>query len=165
MLLRLLAGFISLSVFAVAQTPAPAPKSNAPKAAPAKAAAKTTTKSSSAKKQNPPDWPIWVPQGAVKISDASWRVIEDGKPVYYRATPFGFAKLTKDVDDKIQRHIDGNPDDNSHLPENVQITDLGDKIRVYFPGPFGPTDYIKSKDSLNQAERAAYNKLKGEKKN
>lgn len=115
--------------------------------------------------KNPPDWPSWVPDGAVKISDASWRVIENGKPVYYRATAFGFAKLSKDVDDKIQRHIDGNPDEHSYIPENATITDMGDKVRVYYPTPFGPVDYIKEKEKLNAAERAAYEKAKGEKKN
>src|SRR5436190_11344390 len=60
-------------------------------------------------KRHPDGRPAGVPYDAVKISDGAWRIVENGTPVVYRSTAFGYSKVTEEENVKIQRMIAGSP--------------------------------------------------------
>lgn len=156
-----------LSILATApaqeQTEAAKPQPKVqPKAAPRMAASTPDPKSKvAAPKRHPDGRPLGIPYTAVKISDAAWRAVENGKPIVYRSTAFGFTKVTEEENGKIQRMIDGKPDDPTEVPVGLTVADEGTRLRFKRTTPFGPYEWVKDKTDLNPLEKAAWAQSKG----
>ncbi|MDX2268514.1 MAG: hypothetical protein NW208_10445 [Bryobacter sp.] len=117
------------------------------------APAKAKTKKSAEPKRHPDGRPLGVPNDAVKIGAAQWRRIEDGKPVIYRATAFGHTKLSEEENAKIQRMIEGRPDQDPDVPEGLSVKEVNGKLVFTQITPFGPYTRTKDKNDLTIAER------------
>ncbi len=107
-------------------------------------------------KRHPDGRPLGVPYSAVKIAPAAWRIVENGKPVIYRQTAFGFAKLTEEENAKIQRMIDGKPDPSTDIPEGITVAEKEGKLHFSRVTPFGPYHWVKEKTDLNPTESAIW---------
>ncbi len=129
--------------------------------APRVAASKPDPKPAPAAKRHPDGRPLGIPYSAVKISDGAWRAMEDGKPIIYRATAFGFTKVSEEENGKIQRMIDGKPDESTEVPIGLSVTEEGDRLRFKRITPFGPYIWVKDKTDLTPVEKAAWDQTKG----
>ena len=127
----------------------------AAKAQQAAAASKPDSKVA-AVKRHPDGRPLGVPFNATKISDAAWRTVENGTPVVYRSTAFGFTKLTEAENAKIQRMIDGKPDEKAEAPAGMSVVEKDGKLYFKRITPFGPYEWVKEKTNLNAAEKAVW---------
>lgn len=107
-------------------------------------------------KRHPDGRPLGVPVNATKISDAAWRTVENGTPVVYRSTAFGFTKLTEAENAKIQRMIDGKPDEKAEAPAGMSVVEKDGKLYFKRITPFGPYEWVKEKTNLNAAEKAVW---------
>ena len=107
-------------------------------------------------KRHPDGRPLGVPGNATKISDAAWRTVENGTPVVYRSTAFGFTKLTETENAKIQRMIDGKPDEKAEAPAGMSVVEKDGKLYFKRITPFGPYEWVKEKTNLNAAEKAVW---------
>lgn len=107
-------------------------------------------------KRHPDGRPLGVPYDAVKVGTAVWRIVENGKPVIYRQTAFGFAKLTEAENDKIQRMIDGKPDPSTDIPQGISVAEKDGKLHFSRITPFGPYHWVKDKTDLNPVETAVW---------
>ena len=107
-------------------------------------------------KRHPDGRPLGVPFNATKISDAAWRTLENGTPVVYRSTAFGFTKLTEAENAKIQRMIDGKPDEKAEAPAGMSVVEKDGKLYFKRITPFGPYEWVKEKTNLNAAEKAVW---------
>jgi hypothetical protein len=115
---------------------------------PAKAPAK-----SAAPKRHPDGRPLGIPYDAVKVGDATWRRVENGKPVIYRATAFGHTVISEEENAKIQRMIDGKPDEDPEIPEGLTVKEVDGKLVFTQNTPFGPYTRVKDKSDLSLAEK------------
>ena len=129
--------------------------------APRVAASKPDPKPAPAPKRHPDGRPLGIPYSAVKISDGAWRAMENGKPIIYRATAFGFTKVSEEENGKIQRMIDGKPDESNEVPVGLTVTEEGDRLRFKRVTPFGPYVWVKDKTDLTPVEKAAWEQTKG----
>ncbi|WP_031496111.1 hypothetical protein [Bryobacter aggregatus] len=154
-MIRILAFTLLAVGFAGAQT-----VNSESKAAPRVAASKPDPKTPPVKR-HPDGRPLGVPWAAVKIADGAWRITENGKPVIYRSTAFGFTKVSEEENGKIQRMIDGHPDENLEVPAGMTVTEEGDKLRFKRITPFGPYEWVKDKKDLTGVEKAAWAQSKG----
>lgn len=107
-------------------------------------------------KRHPDGRPLGVPFNATKISDAAWRTVENGTPVVYRSTAFGFTKLTEAENAKIQRMIEGKPDEKTEAPAGMSVVEKDGKLYFKRITPFGPYEWVKEKTNLNAAEKAVW---------
>lgn len=107
-------------------------------------------------KRHPDGRPLGVPYDAVKVGTAVWRIVENGKPVIYRQTAFGFAKLTEEENAKIQRMIDGKPDPSTDIPQGLSVVEKDGKLHFSRITPFGPYHWVKEKTDLNPVETAIW---------
>lgn len=107
-------------------------------------------------KRHPDGRPLGVPYDAVKVGTAVWRIVENGKPVIYRQTAFGFAKLTEEENAKIQRMIDGKPDPSTDIPQGLSVVEKEGKLHFSRITPFGPYHWVKEKTDLNPVESAIW---------
>jgi len=135
---------LSLSV-AVAQTGQP------------KAASKPDPKTAPVKR-HPDGRPLGVPFSATKIADGAWRNVEKGEAVIYRSTAFGFSKVSEAENGKIQRMIDGKPDQEDKAPEGVSVVEQGGKLHFSRITPFGDYKWTREKNELNTMEKAVWRK-------
>lgn len=124
-------------------------------ASPPRAASKPDPKSAP-QKRHPDGRPLGIPFSAVKISDGAWRAIEDGKPIIYRSTPFGFSKVSEEENGRIQRLIEGRPDSKTEVPEGVSVLEVDGKLHFSRITPFGNYKWIKDKSELNAVEKAVW---------
>ena len=129
--------------------------------APRVAASKPDPKPAPAPKRHPDGRPLGIPYSAVKISDGAWRAVEDGKPIIYRTTAFGFTKVSEEENGKIQRMINGKPDESTEVPVGLSVAEEGDRLRFKRITPFGPYEWVKAKTDLTAVEKAAWNQTKG----
>jgi hypothetical protein len=143
---RYLFAFLTM---ALAIAPAQTATKAATKPAPKTAAAKTP-------KRHPDGRPLGVPFSAVKVNDGAWRAIEDGKPVIYRSTAFGFSKMSEEENAKIQRMIDGKPDAPTEASPGVTVVERDGKLHFSRITPFGDYKWVKEKNDLNPAEKAVW---------
>jgi hypothetical protein len=139
---------------AAQNTPSPAAKSSAPRVAATKPAPKVAEP-----KRHPDGRPSGVPYDAEKIAPATWRALEKGKPVIYRQTAFGFAKLSEEENAKIQRMIDGKPDPKTDIPPGMNVVEKDGKLHFSRTTPFGPYSWVKEKTDLNPVETALWQQL------
>ncbi len=107
-------------------------------------------------KRHPDGRPLGIPLTATRISDGAWRAIEDGKPVIYRSTAFGFAKMSEEENAKIQRMIDGKPDAPVEASPGVSVVEKDGKLHFSRITPFGNYQWVKEKTDLNPAEKAVW---------
>lgn len=107
-------------------------------------------------KRHPDGRPLGVPYDAVKMGTAVWRIVENGKPVIYRQTAFGFTKLTEEENAKIQRMIDGKPDPSTDIPQGLSVVEKDGKLHFSRITPFGPYHWVKEKTDLNPVEAAIW---------
>jgi len=107
-------------------------------------------------KRHPDGRPLGVPFTAVKISDGAWRAVEDGKPVIYRSTAFGFSKVSEEENGKIQRMINGKPDEPTEASPGVSVVERDGKLHFSRITPFGNYNWVKEKTDLNPAEKAVW---------
>jgi hypothetical protein len=131
------------------------------KAGTASAAATKPVPSAPQQKRHPDGRPLGVPNSAVKVSEGAWRNVENGKGVIYRATAFGYSKVSEEENAKIQRMIDGKPDIQKEAPDGVIVIDEGANYRFKRNTPFGPAEWVKAKSELNATEKAIVAKSKG----
>jgi hypothetical protein len=127
----------------------------AKKAQPAVAASRPVPKTVEPKR-HPDGRPLGVPYDAVKIAPAAWRIVEDGKPVIYRQTAFGYSKLSEEENAKIQRLIDGKPDARTDVPQGITVVEKDGKLHFSRVTPFGPYHWVKEKTALNPIETAVW---------
>ncbi len=109
-------------------------------------------------KRHPDGRPLGVPFSATKIADGAWRAMENGKPVIYRSTPFGFSKVSEEENAKIQRMIDGKPDMEDKAPEGVSVVEKDGKLHFSRITPFGNYEWTRAKSELNPMEAAVWRK-------
>ncbi len=114
-----------------------------------------------APKRHPDGRPLGVPYTAVKISDGAWRAVENGKPIIYRTTAFGFTKVSEDENGKIQRMINGKPDEPTEVPVGLSVTEEGNRLRFKRITPFGPYEWVKDKSDLTSLEKLAWAQASG----
>lgn len=107
-------------------------------------------------KRHPDGRPLGVPYEAVKIAPAAWRIVENGKPVIYRQTAFGYSKLSEEENAKIQRMIDGKPDASTDIPQGISVVEKEGKLHFSRVTPFGPYHWVKEKTDLNPVESAVW---------
>ena len=108
----------------------------------------------SAVKRHPDGRPLGVPFTAKRISEGAWRMVENGTPVIYRSTAFGFTKVSEEQNAKIQRMIDGKPDEKAEAPAGMSVVEKDGKLYFKRITPFGPYEWVKEKTNLNAAEKA-----------
>jgi hypothetical protein len=113
-------------------------------------------------KRHPDGRPLGVPFSATKIADGAWRAIENGKPVIYRSTAFGFAKVSEEENAKIQRMIDGKPDSEDKAPEGVSVVEKDGQLHFSRITPFGDYKWTRSKNELNAMEAAVWRKFQAQ---
>ncbi len=104
-------------------------------------------------KRHPDGRPLGIPFSATKISDAAWRVVENGKPVVYRSTAFGFTKLSEEENGKIQRMINGKPDEATEVPVGLSVVEKDGKLLFKRITPFGNYEWTKDKSDLTAVEK------------
>lgn len=109
-------------------------------------------------KRHPDGRPLGVPFSATKISDGAWRAIEDGKPVIYRSTAFGFSKVSEEENGRIQRMINGKPDAPTDDSAGVSVVERDGKLHFSRITPFGNYEWDKDKNDLNPAEKKAWSR-------
>lgn len=139
--------FVLTITIAAGQTPSAQPAAATkpvPKAAPVK--------------RHPDGRPLGVPFTATKISDGAWRAMEDGKPVIYRSTAFGFTKISEEENGRIQRMINGKPDEKAEAPEGLSVTEKDGKLFFSRITPFGNYTWTKEKTNLTPSEKAVWEK-------
>lgn len=107
-----------------------------------------------AAKRHPDGRPLGVPFTAKRISEGAWRMVENGTPVIYRSTAFGFTKVSEEQNAKIQRMIDGKPDEKAEAPAGMSVVEKDGKLYFKRITPFGPYEWVKEKTNLNAAEKA-----------
>ena len=105
-------------------------------------------------KRHPDGRPLGVPFTAKRISEGAWRMVENGTPVIYRSTAFGFTKVSEEENAKIQRMLDGKPDEKAEAPAGMSVVEKGGKLYFKRITPFGPYEWVKEKTNLNAAEKA-----------
>ena len=132
---------------------------------PGVAASRPDPKTGPAPKRHPDGRPLGVPWSAVKIADGAWRTTENGKVIVYRSTAFGFTKVSAEENGKIQRMIDGKPDESAEVPAGLTVFEEGDRLRFKRVTPFGPYEWVKEKSNLSAIEKAAWAQSKGAAKN
>ncbi len=108
-------------------------------------------------KRHPDGRPAGIPFSATKVSDGAWRAIEDGKPVIYRSTAFGFSKVSEEDNGKITRMINGKPDEASEVPAGLSVAEKDGKLHFKRITPFGDYKWVKDKNDLTQVEKALWN--------
>jgi hypothetical protein len=135
-------------------------------AQPQKAASKPDPKPKTTLKRHPDGRNLGIPYSAVRTSEATWRGMENGKVVIYRTTAFGYAKLTEEENAKIQRMIDGKPDQSAEIREGLSVEERDGKLHFSRVSPFGDFKYIKDKTDLTPSEKALWERTqaKGETK-
>jgi hypothetical protein len=131
------------------------------KAGTAKVAASRPVPPTAPQKRHPDGRPLGVPLSAVKIAEGAWRSLENGTPVIYRATAFGYSKVSEEENARIQRMINGKPDGKQDAPEGIIAIDEGKQFRFKRETPFGPVEWTKAKSELNTMEKAIVAKSKG----
>lgn len=107
-------------------------------------------------KRHPDGRPLGVPFTAVKISDGAWRAIEEGKPIIYRSTAFGFSKVSEEENGKIQRMINGKPDAPTDVSPGISVVERDGKLHFSRITPFGNYNWVKEKTDLNPAEKTVW---------
>jgi len=107
-------------------------------------------------KRHPDGRPIGVPFSATKIADGAWRAMEGGKPIVYRSTPFGFSKVSEVENGKIQRMIDGKPDQSAEIPAGMTVAEKDGKLSFKRITPFGDYLWEKDKNDLTPVEKALW---------
>lgn len=112
-------------------------------------------------KRHPDGRPIGVPFTATKIGDGAWRAVEDGKPVIYRSTAFGFSKVSEEENGKIQRMLNGKPDEKAEAPEGVSVVERDGKLHFSRITPFGDYKWVKDKSDLTASEKAVWERTQG----
>ncbi len=155
-MMRLVQASFVVVVLAVCAEAQNAPQSSGPKK-PQVAASRPVPKTVEPKR-HPDGRPLGVPYDAVKIAPAAWRTVENGKPVVYRQTAFGFSKLTEEENAKIQRMIDGKPDPSTDVPQGISVVEKEGKLHFSRITPFGPYHWVKEKTDLNPVESAVWSK-------
>jgi hypothetical protein len=143
----------ALAAFLPAQTAPAAKTAKKPQVAASRPVAKVAEP-----KRHPDGRPLGVPYDAVKIAPAAWRTTENGKPVVYRQTAFGYSKLTDEENAKIQRMIDGKPDPSTDVPQGISVVEKEGKLHFSRITPFGPYHWVKEKTDLNPVESAVWSK-------
>lgn len=123
--------------------------------APARAASRPDPKTAP-QKRHPDGRPLGVPFSAVKIADGAWRAVEAGTPVIYRSTAFGFSKASEEENARIQRMLDGKPDQKKEAPEGVSVAEVDGKLHFSRITPFGNYKWVKDKTELNASEKAVW---------
>jgi hypothetical protein len=113
-------------------------------------------------KRHPDGRPLGVPFSATKIADGAWRAIENGKPVIYRSTAFGFSKVSEEENAKIQRMIDGKPDSEDKAPDGVSVVEKDGMLHFTRITPFGDYKWTRSKNELNNMEAAVWRKFQAQ---
>ena len=108
-------------------------------------------------KRHPDGRPLGIPFSATKISDGAWRAIENGKPVIYRSTAFGFTKVSEEENGKIQRMINGKPDESTEIPAGLSVSEVDGKLQFKRITPFGDYKWVKEKSDLTSVEKALWN--------
>ncbi|MCX6610788.1 MAG: hypothetical protein NTW74_08040 [Acidobacteria bacterium] len=104
-------------------------------------------------KRHPDGRPLGIPFSATKVSDGAWRAIENGKPVIYRSTAFGFSKLSEEENGKIQRMISGKPDEATEVPVGLSVAEKDGKLLFKRITPFGNYEWTKDKNDLTVVEK------------
>lgn len=95
---------------------------------------------------------LTIPQGAVKVDEATYRFQEpavNGKPGkvwLYRKSPFGVTRIEESEAAKIGA---ANP---MSVESPAKVTDLGDSYRFERTGPFGAKIWTKKKSELSAEE-------------
>jgi hypothetical protein len=107
-------------------------------------------------KRHPDGRPLGVPFTATKISDGAWRAIEDGKPVIYRSTAFGFSKVSEEENSKIQRMISGKPNEATEVPAGLSVAEKDGKLHFKRITPFGAYEWTKDKNDLTAVEKSLW---------
>ncbi len=107
-------------------------------------------------KRHPDGRPLGIPFTATKIADGAWRAIEDGKPIIYRSTPFGFSKVSEEENSKIQRMINGKPDEATEVPAGISVAEKDGKLHFKRITPFGNYEWTKDKDNLTAVEKSLW---------
>jgi hypothetical protein len=115
---------------------------------------------SAAVKRHPDGRPLGIPYAATKIADGAWRAIENGKPVIYRSTAFGFSKVSEEENARIQKLLDGRPEEKTQAPEGVSVEEREGKLYFKRITPFGNYEWVKGKDQLTAAEKAVVDRSK-----
>ena len=118
------------------------------------AAASKPDPKDAAVKRHPDGRPLGVPFTAKRISEGAWRMVENGTPVIYRSTAFGFTKVSEEENAKIQRMLDGKPDEKAEAPAGMSVVEKDGKLYFKRITPFGPYEWVKEKTNLNAAEKA-----------
>lgn len=108
-------------------------------------------------KRHPDGRPLGIPFSATKISDGAWRAIEGGKPVIYRSTAFGFAKVSEEENGRITRMINGKPDESTEVPTGLSVAEKDGKLHFKRITPFGDYKWVKEKNDLTSVEKALWN--------
>lgn len=126
------------------------------------AAIKSSVAKKTEPKRHPDGRPLGVPFEAVKISEGAWRTVEKGVPVIYRTGPFGPYQVSEAENAIVESRLSGKPLESDVAPENLSVVEEGDKLRFRASTPFGPgPNWVKDKNDLTPAEKAAWGKLKG----
>lgn len=107
-------------------------------------------------KRHPDGRPLGVPFTATKISDGAWRAIEDGKPIIYRSTAFGFSKVSEEENGRITRMINGKPDESVEAPAGLSVVEKDGKLHFSRITPFGDYKWVKDKNNLTASEKAVW---------
>ena len=107
-------------------------------------------------KRHPDGRPLGVPFTATKISDGAWRAIEDGKPIIYRSTAFGFSKVSEEENGRITRMINGKPDESAEVPAGLSVVEKEGKLHFSRITPFGDYKWVKDKNDLTASEKAVW---------
>ncbi|MBZ2184688.1 MAG: hypothetical protein K7J46_08235 [Bryobacter sp.] len=111
-------------------------------------------------KRHPDGRPLGIPYSATKIADGAWRAMENGKPVIYRSTAFGFSKVSEEENTRIQKLLDGRPEEKAQAPEGVSVEEREGKLYFKRITPFGNYEWVKEKDQLSAAEKAVVDRSK-----
>jgi hypothetical protein len=117
-----------------------------------------------------------IPEGATEVEPGVYKHTDaKGKTFVFRKTPFGVVKSAeepakpaakaadKSVGEKAKSTASPFGKVNAAPPANhVRVTERGDELEFERASPFGPYKWKRNKNDLNEAEREAWDKARGQ---